>query len=110
MKTMQSTRAGDAESPSTAIPKMAVPAAPIPVQTAYPVPTGSVRSASERRKTLDKPVAAVNSAGYQPRETCGPLHAEGESDFEKAGGGQYYPCHVGQIHSLVAGRYGRAGW
>ena len=34
MKTMQSNRAGDAESPSTAIPRMAVPAAPMPVQTA----------------------------------------------------------------------------
>ena len=34
IKTMQSNRAGDAESPSTAIPRMAVPAAPMPVQTA----------------------------------------------------------------------------
>src|SRR6185437_959130 len=28
-----------------------------------PVPTGSVRSESERRKTLDRPVTAVSSAG-----------------------------------------------
>jgi hypothetical protein len=60
---MQSILNGAAESPSTAIPRIAVPAAPMPVQTAYPVPTGSVRSENERRKTLDKPVATVNSPG-----------------------------------------------
>ena len=34
MSTMQRTRSGAAESPSTAMPTMAVPAAPMPVQTA----------------------------------------------------------------------------
>jgi hypothetical protein len=60
---MHSILGSDAESPSTAMPMMAVPAAPIPVQTAYPVPTGKVRSAAERRTTLDSPVATVRRPG-----------------------------------------------
>lgn len=62
---MQSSLIGAGESPRNIMPNIAVPAAPIPVQTAYPVPTGSVRSESERRNTLDNPAAIVNSAGIK---------------------------------------------
>src|SRR6185503_14041443 len=40
---------------------------------------------------------------YQPRKPCRPLHAERKSDFEKAGGGQHYPCHVRKsVHASSA--------
>jgi hypothetical protein len=60
---MQTNLMGVGGSPRNIIPKMAVPAAPMPVQTAYPVPTGSVRRESERRNTLDNPAAIVISVG-----------------------------------------------
>jgi hypothetical protein len=42
---------------------MAVPAAPIPVQTAYAVPTGSVSTAFPRRTKLTISAIAVPAVG-----------------------------------------------
>src|SRR3712207_2954138 len=45
------------------MPKSAVPTVPIPVHTAYPVPTGSVLSASPRRRTLTTMLTRVSTDG-----------------------------------------------
>lgn len=49
---MKISRPGEAGSEKNMIPKIAVPTAPMPVQTAYPVPIGIVRRVWARKKRL----------------------------------------------------------
>ena len=62
------------------------------------VPRSYGKCAKRQREKKDarQPGGSRKQRGYQECEACGPLHTEGESDLEKAGGGQYHPCHVGQ--------------
>jgi hypothetical protein len=53
----------DTDSPSTAMPTMAVPAAPIPVHTAYAGPTSRCRSATVSRPKLISAQTAKPAVG-----------------------------------------------
>lgn len=55
-------KAGD--SPNRIMPSTAVPAAPIPVQMAYPVPTGMVFRATANNHTLSTMEKAKNTLGH----------------------------------------------
>lgn len=63
MRARQISRSGAADSPKKIIPRIATPAPPMPVHTAYPVPTGKDFNESESRTTLEIPVATVITAG-----------------------------------------------
>src|SRR5690606_28117660 len=56
---MLSNRGREALSPRRAIPRIAVPTAPMPTQTAYPVPAGRVRSAIPSSNMLAAIAATV---------------------------------------------------
>ena len=71
MSTMQPTRATVSDSPKKTMPKMAAPTAPMPVQTAYAVPTGSCRSAnpsSQKLRPAAMSVIVVNKCLVKPCE------------------------------------------
>lgn len=63
MSAMQARRSALAGSPSMTMPKMAVPTVPMPVHTAYPVPSGSWRSARPSRPTLPPMAPRVSTDG-----------------------------------------------
>ena len=67
---MQSTLAMSRDSPSTTIPNSAVPAAPMPVHTAYPVPMGIVFSDSDRNTKLTAMQATVAIEGPSREKPC----------------------------------------
>src|SRR5690606_16728013 len=61
---MQPSRSGFADSPSSAMPSKAVPAAPTPVQTAYAVPAGSARIASASNQKLTAAPTITTTDGH----------------------------------------------
>src|SRR3546814_13805084 len=61
---MHASRAGEALSANTRIPTVATPTAPMPVQIAYAVPTGIVRSAWVSNHRLTAAAAAVATLGH----------------------------------------------
>lgn len=63
MSVMQAMRDAERGSPNIAMPKMATPTAPIPVQTAYPVPTGMVLSACANSAKLPTIATSVPTLG-----------------------------------------------
>lgn len=58
------------DSPKSAMPTMAVPAAPMPVHTAYAVPTGIVFSACARQAKLAIIAAMVMTLGQRREKPC----------------------------------------
>src|SRR5690606_20453539 len=65
IKAIHAQRAREADSPKKTIPAIAVPAAPIPVQTAYPVPTGISFNPRARKTKLAIIAATVNTLGQR---------------------------------------------
>src|SRR3546814_2657249 len=65
---MHASRAGEALSANTRIPTVATPTAPMPVQIAYAVPTGIVRSAWVSSHRLTAAAAAVATLGHSRSE------------------------------------------
>ena len=63
IRPIQISRTGVACSPKSRMPSVTVPIVPIPVQTAYAVPSGSVRTARPSRPMLRMTEAAVSSVG-----------------------------------------------
>jgi hypothetical protein len=65
MSATHASRASVAASPNSAMPRITVPTAPMPVHTAYAVPTGSVRIAHPSSTTLTIIAAAVPTLGHR---------------------------------------------
>lgn len=70
IRKMQITRATSRDSLNRIIPRIATPTAPIPVQTAYPVPTGIFFSATDRRNTERLMLKAVHTLGQSLVKPC----------------------------------------
>src|SRR3546814_12092294 len=66
---MHASRAGEALSANTRIPTVATPTAPMPVQLAYAVPPGIVRSAWVSSHRLTAAAAAVATLGHSRVKT-----------------------------------------
>ena len=66
------------------IPTRTLPAAPIPVHTAYPVPTGNSFIATDKRKKLSAPVKTVKYLYIFYSKTFRQLHCNNERHFEEA--------------------------
>jgi hypothetical protein len=76
IRATQASRLSDADSPKPKIPRMTVPTAPIPVHTAWAVPTGRVRIAVASKKKLRAMVIREKTEGQRrvkPSEYLRPM-------------------------------------
>jgi hypothetical protein len=98
IKVTATSRAGDAGSPSTKTPMQNAPTAPMPVQTAYAVPSGSDRIASESRAKLEIITRIVITLGTS---------REKPADFfiEYAQTISSNPAKKRQIHAMLCGPF-----
>ena len=82
------------------MPTITEPSAPMPVQTAYAVPSGSVFVARQQVKTHRH----AGEREQRPAELCESLrilHAGRPNDLKNSGNTEHNPCHIDYLHIKI---------